>query len=204
MVCKFCWKAVKKLNSVSVVVVDDEPIVRMDLKEILTGKSYHVVGEAGDGFEAIELCKNTHPDLILLDIKMPLLDGMSAARIIIEENLARAVMLITSYSDDTLVQKAKELGVSGYIVKPFNANSVIPSIVIAMESASRLKRLQTEKDSMSDEIEKRKLIEKAKGLVMQRRSITEKEAYDYIREVSKARNLSMKRVSEIILIQYGE
>lgn len=193
----------KNQNGISVVIVDDEPIVRMDLKEILLSKNYNVVGEAGDGFEAIEICKKFRPNLILMDIKMPLLDGLSAAKIIIDEKLAGTVMLITSYSDDALVEKAKQLGVSGYLVKPFNAKAIIPSVAIAMETSSRLKQMEDEKESMADEIEKRKLIEKAKGLVMQNQSMTEKEAYDYIRELSRAKNVSMKRIAEIILIQYG-
>ena len=194
----------KNQNGTSIVIVDDEPIVRMDLKEILCSKNYNVVGEAGDGFEAIEICKDKRPDLVLLDIKMPLLDGLSAAKIILNEELADTVMFITSYSDDALLEKAKKLGASGYLVKPFNAKSVIPSIVMARESALRIKQLKAEKDNMADEIEKRKLVEKAKGLIMQKQSMTEKSAYDYIRELSRSKAVSMKRIAEIILIQYGE
>lgn len=192
------------MKNISVVIVDDEPIVRMDLKEMLSCKHHDVVGEAGDGFEAIELCKKTHPDLVLLDIKMPLLDGMSAAKIIVDDNLADTVMLITSYSDDDLVQNAKNIGVSGYIVKPFSMSSIIPSIIIAMELSTRIRELKREKDNIADEIEKRKLIEKAKGLVMKNKSLTEEEAYTYIRELSRAKNISMKKIAEIILIQYGD
>lgn len=187
----------------TVVVVDDEPIVRLDLREILESKGYVVTGEAGDGFEAVELCKRLHPALALLDIKMPLLDGLSAARIILEEKLAGTVMLITSYSDDELVRKAREIGVSGYVVKPFGAGAVIPAIEIALESSARLNRAQAEKAGLADEIERRKAVEKAKGLVMEHEGMTEQQAYDYIRQLSREKNLSMKRIAEMLLIHYG-
>ena len=109
-----------------VVIADDEAIIRLDLKEQLQQHGYEVVGQAGDGFDAISLCKQHAPDLVLLDIKMPLLDGLSAAKVIIEENLAGCVVLSTAYSDDNFIKTAKELGVMGYVVKPIDQKSLIP------------------------------------------------------------------------------
>lgn len=194
----------KTKNSVNIVIVDDEPIVRMDLKEILHCRNYCVVGEAGEGFEAIEVCKKKKPDLVLMDIKMPLLDGLSATQIIIEEKLAGIVMLLTSFSDDCFIEKATKFGVSGYLSKPFSAKNVIPAIAVALASNEMRKKIQNEKDSMADELEKRKLIERAKGLIMQKKSMTENEAYNFIRELSRKKNASMKRIAEIVLIQYGD
>ncbi len=137
-------------DGIRVVIADDEPITRMDLKELLSGEGYQVVGEAADGFDAVEVCKQARPDLVLMDIKMPLLDGLSAAKIVYEENLADTVMMLTAYSEREFVDQAKDVGVAGYLVKPIDEKSLIP-----------------------------------------------------IRKLSQTKNLSMRRVAEIILMKSG-
>jgi len=113
-----------KDNKLNILIADDEPITRMDLRELLQESGYNVVAEAGDGFDAVEACKKHHPDLVLMDIKMPYLDGLSASRLIIEENLADAVVLLTAYGEKEFVEEAKAIGISGYLVKPINAKSL--------------------------------------------------------------------------------
>lgn len=182
-----------------VVIVDDEPITRMDLKELLEDKGYQVVGEAGDGFDAIEACKTLKPDLVLMDIKMPLLDGLSAARIMNEEHCGATIVLLTAYSEREFINSAKEIGVSGYLVKPIDEKSIIPSIELAVARSREIQNLQKDIAKVEKRLESRTMIEKAKGKIMARDGITEQEAYDFIRKLSQGKNLSMLRVSEIIL-----
>lgn len=188
---------------ICVVIADDEPITRMDLKEILEDAQYEVVGEAADGFDAVEICKEAKPDLILMDIKMPLLDGLSAAKIIFEEDLADTVILLTAYSEREFVNQAKHIGVSGYIVKPIDEKSLIPNIEVSVARSREMKKLRRDIKEVSERLENRRIIEKAKGLIMEQQGMTEQEAYDYIRNLSLVKNLSMKRVAEIILLKTG-
>ncbi|MEM1485463.1 response regulator [Oscillospiraceae bacterium PP1C4] len=190
-------------EKIRVVIADDEPITRMDLKEILECEQYDVVGEAADGFDAVERCKQLHPDLVLMDIKMPLLDGLSAARIIFEENLVDTVILLTAYSEREFVNEAKTVGVSGYLVKPIDEKSLIPNIELSVARSQEIKKLKKDMEKVSERLENRGIIEKAKGQIMARQNLGEQEAYDYIRNLSLTKNLSMRRVSEIILMKNG-
>ena len=190
-------------EGIRVIIADDEPITRMDLKELLTGEGYQVVGEAADGFDAVEICKQTRPDLVLMDIKMPLLDGLSAAKIIYEEGLADTVMMLTAYSEREFVEHAKDVGVAGYLVKPIDEKSLIPSIELAVARSKDMKKLRKDIQKVSERLENRSIIEKAKGQVMAQQGMTEQEAYEYIRKLSQAKCLSMRRVSEIILMKSG-
>lgn len=191
-------------EGISVVVIDDEPITRMDLKEMLESKGCNVLGEAGDGFDAIELCRKKNPDLVLLDIKMPLLDGISAAKIIHDEGLAETVVLLTAYNEKEFIEGAKRSGVGGYLVKPIDEKSLIPSIELAVARSREMKKLQRDFEEVTDRLESRKIIEKAKGKIMSQSNLNEQDAYDYIRNISKKKDISMKRVAEIILIKAGE
>ncbi|MGB4658822.1 MAG: response regulator [Mobilitalea sp.] len=191
-------------KGISVVVIDDEPITRMDLKEMLEGKGCNVLGEAGDGFDAIELCRKNNPDLVLLDIKMPLLDGISAAKIIHDEGLAETVILLTAYNEKEFIEGAKKSGVGGYLVKPIDEKSLIPSIELAIARSREMKELKHNFEEVSNRLESRKTVEKAKGLIMSQNNLSEQDAYDYIRNISKKKEISMKRVAEIILIKAGE
>lgn len=186
-----------------VVIADDEPITRMDIKEILTEKGYEVIGEVADGFDAVEICKAQKPDLVLMDIKMPLLDGLSAARIMTEEGVDAAVVLLTAYSEREFIEGAKELGVSGYLVKPIDEKSLIPSIELAVARNREMRRLQRDIAKVSERLENRSIIEKAKGRIMERDGISEQDAYDFIRKLSLTKGMSMRRIAEILLLQTG-
>ncbi len=190
-------------NETSIVIIDDEPITRMDLREMLENAGYHILGEAADGFDAIELCRERLPDLVLMDIKMPLLDGLSAAKIINEENLAGTVILLTAYNEKEFVNGAKQNGVSGYLIKPIDETRLVPNIELAVARSMELKMLKKEFEKVSERLENRRLIEQAKGIVMKNKGLCEQEAYDYIRKLSQMKNISMKRVSEIILTNVG-
>ena len=190
-------------DGISVVIADDEPISRMDLKELLSEGGYTVLSEVSDGFDAVEQCKLYHPDLVILDIKMPFLDGISAAKIIYEEELADTIIMLTAYSEREFVEQAKGYGVSGYLVKPIDEKSLVPSIGLAVARSRELKRVREDLAKVSERLESRSVIEKAKGIIMQEQGMTEQEAYDYIRKLSLDKHLSMRRVAEIILMKSG-
>ena len=184
---------------IRVVIADDEPITKMDLNELLSEAGYEVVGEASDGFDAVEICRKKHPDLVLMDIKMPLLDGLAAAKIIRSENLAETVMMMTAYSEREFVEQAKDCGVGGYLVKPIDEKSLIPNIEVAVNRSREIGKLRKDIEKVNGRLESRAVTEKAKGLLMEEQKMTEQEAYDYIRKLSQTKHLSMKRVAEMIL-----
>ena len=186
-----------------VVIADDEPITRMDIKEILEEKGYEVIGEAADGFDAVELCKTKKPELVLMDIKMPLLDGLSAARIMMEEDVDAAIVLLTAYSEREFIDSAKDLGISGYLVKPIDEKSLIPSIELAVARNQEMRKLRRDIAKVSERLENRSIIEKANGRIMERDGISEQEAYDFIRKLSLLKGMSMRRIAEILLLQTG-
>lgn len=188
-----------KDNKLNILIADDEPITRMDLRELLQESGYNVVAEAGDGFDAVEACKKHHPDLVLMDIKMPYLDGLSASRLIIEENLADAVVLLTAYGEKEFVEEAKAIGISGYLVKPINAKSLIPTIELLFKHIHEIKKLRRDINEISERFENRTIIEKAKGRVMEELSMTEEEAYRYIKNLSLCKSISMRHVADLIL-----
>ena len=191
------------MSRIRVVIADDEPITRMDLKELLSAQGYQVVGEAADGFDAIEMCRQTQPDLVLLDVKMPLLDGLSAARIIYEEDIAETIIMLTAYSEWEFVKTARDQGVAGYLVKPLGESSLVPSIELAVARSKEMRQLKKDIRQVTDRLESRTVIEKAKGLLMAQEGMTEQSAYDYIRKLSLSKKLSMRRVAEIILMRSG-
>lgn len=191
----------KTEHALRIVIADDEPITKMDLRELLDGSGYEVVGEASDGFDAVEACRKYKPDLALLDIRMPYLDGLSAAKIIFQEKLADTIILLTAYTDPEFIESAKECGVSGYLVKPYYEKSLIPSIELAVSRSREMQRIRVEVEKAQERLESRVIIEKAKGLIMMRDHKSEEEAYNYIRQISQQKHLSMKRVSEMILVR---
>lgn len=183
-----------------VVIADDEPITRMDLSEMLKEAGYDVVGEASDGFDAIELCRKTRPNLILMDIKMPLLDGLKASKIINNENLADCIVLLTAYSGKEFIEEAKSAGVMGYVIKPINEKSLLPAIEIAMSKSEEISEIKNESLKNKESLEDRKKIEKAKGILMKAENITEAEAYSKIRKISMDKRCQMKNIAEIIIL----
>lgn len=183
-----------------IVVTDDEPITRMDLSEILKEEGYDVVGQASDGFDAVELCRKVRPDLVLMDVKMPILDGIKASKVIINENLALSVVLLTAYSGIEFIEQAKEVGVMGYIVKPINSKNLIPTIEIAISKGKEIKRINENVEKLNDQLEARKLIERAKGILMDKDKICDHEAYNKIRKLSMDKSSSMKKIAHAIIL----
>jgi len=188
-------------NALRVIIADDEPITRMDLRELLENAGYVIVAEAMDGVEAIESCKEHRPDLVLMDIKMPFLDGISGAKIIQDENLADTVILLSAYSEKKFIDEAKYAGVSGYLIKPIDEKSLIPSIELAVARSHSMIKLRNDMGKISERLENRGIIERAKGIIMTQESMTEQQAYDYIRKLSCDKSLSMRRIAEIILMK---
>jgi len=183
-----------------IVIADDEPITRMDIREMLEEAGYDVVGEASDGFDAIEMCKKFLPNIVIMDIKMPLLDGINASKIIIQENLADGIILLSAYSDANFVEKAKEAGVIGYLVKPLDNKSLIPAVEVALAKATEIKDIKANMINVQKKLEARKVIEKAKGILMSEQGITEEEAYSMIRNLSMKKRVTMEDISEIIIM----
>ena len=183
----------------SVVIADDEAITRKDLKERLELNGYNVVGEAMDGFDAVELCREKKPDFVLLDIRLPLLDGLGAAKIIHDEELSGCIIMITAYTDDKYIEKANDIGVMGYIVKPFQDSTVFPNIEIAIKRSKELNNLKEQLVNEKKKLRERKIIEQAKGIIMEQNSLNEKEAYEYIRMLSMNKRKSMGSIAEIIV-----
>lgn len=185
-----------------VVIADDEGITRADLRERLELKGYEVAGEAADGFDAIELCRRIKPELVLLDIKMPMLDGLSAAKVIHEQELAGCIVMLTAYSDSEFVKKAGELGVMGYVVKPIDDRHLIPTLEIALERSGEVQSLKRQLTKKEQQLEERKVVDKAKGLLMKSSGIGEKEAYEYLRTLSMNKRSSMKDIAEMIIMSH--
>lgn len=186
--------------SKKIVIADDEPITRMDIREMLEEAGYVVVGEASDGFDAIEICKKHLPNIVIMDIKMPLLDGINASKIIIQEGLADGIILLSAYSDTNFVEKAKDAGVIGYLVKPLDNKSLIPAVEVAMSKSNELKEMKNNMINIEKKLEARKLIEKAKGILMTQQGISEEEAFSMIRNLSMKKRVTMKDIAGIIIM----
>lgn len=183
-----------------IVIVDDEPITRMDIREMLEEAGYNVVGEASDGFDAIEMCKKYLPNIVIMDIKMPLLDGINASKIIMEERLADGIILLSAYSDTNFIEKAKNAGVLGYLVKPLDNKSLVPTVEVVMSQALEIKKIKDNMNNMEKKLEARKVIEKAKGILMKQQGVTEDDAYSMIRDLSMKKRVKMEDIAEIIIM----
>lgn len=186
-----------------VVVAEDEAIIRLDVVEILTEAGYDVVGEAGDGESAVRLVEETRPDLVVMDIKMPVLDGISAAERIGRARLA-PVVLLTAFSDRDLVERARDAGAMAYVVKPFSAADLLPAVEIALSRHLEIAALEDEVADLTERFETRKRVERAKGLLQTRMGLTEPEAFRWIQKTSMDRRLTMREVADAVLQQVGE
>jgi response regulator NasT len=186
---------------VRIVIADDESIIRMDLREMLMHLGYDVIGEAADGRTAIDLARKLQPDLVVMDIKMPDLDGIEAAARLTRERLA-PVVLLTAYSEQNLIGRAKSAGVSGYLVKPFRESELMPVIELALARFRDLQRLEQEVEDLKDALETRKLIERAKGILMELHGLSEADAFNRMRRASMDSRKSMREVAEAILLTY--
>lgn len=182
----------------TVIVAEDEALIRLDLVELLTEEGYDVVGEAGDGEEAVKLARELEPDLVIMDVKMPKMDGISAAEIIAEERIAPVVML-TACSQRDLVERAREAGAMAYVVKPFGASDVIPAIEIAMGRFQEIKAIEDELVSLEERLESRKVIDQAKGILQQDLGLTEPEAFRWIQKTAMDLRKSMRDVAEGVI-----
>lgn len=185
-----------------VLIADDDPIIRLDLKQMLENLGYQVVAEAEDGLQAVEQAKAKQPDVCLLDVKMPALDGIDAATQIAEEGIAPAVLL-TAYSDQELIERAKEAGVFGYLVKPFKPSDLAPAIEVARGRFEATQVLNKEVSDLTERLEARKSIEKAKGILMADHGLPEGEAYRRIQTQSMNARKSMKEIADAIILARG-
>ncbi|NYI76580.1 response regulator NasT [Nocardioides panzhihuensis] len=185
----------------TVVIAEDEVLIRMDLKEMLTEEGYDVVGEAGDGKAAIELTTEHRPDLVILDVKMPVLDGIAAAEAIARDRIAPVVML-TAFSQRELVERARDAGAMAYLVKPFNITDLVPAIELAVSRFQELAQLEKEVAGLTDRLETRKAVDRAKGILQEGLTLSEPEAFRWIQKTAMDLRLSMRQVAEGV-IEHG-
>lgn len=183
-----------------VIVAEDESVIRLDIVEMLREVGYDVVGEAGDGESAVRLAEELRPDLVVMDIKMPKLDGISAAEKIAKASIA-PVVLLTAFSQKELVERARDAGAMAYVVKPFTAADLVPALEIAQSRYQEIQALESEIADMTDRFETRKLVERAKGLLISNMGLTEPEAFRWIQKTSMDRRLTMREVAETVLNQ---
>ena len=181
---------------------EDEVLIRMDLAEMLTEEGYVVAGEAGDGEQAVELARRLHPDLVIMDIKMPKVDGITAATSIVEERIAPVVML-TAFSQRELIEQARDAGAMAYLVKPFARHELVPAIELAVSRFAEKRALEDEVATLSERLETRKVVDRAKGLLMTKMGLTEPESFRWIQKTSMDRRLTMREVADAVIEQVG-
>jgi len=189
------------LERTRVIIADDESIIRMDVREMLTNLGYLVVGEVGDGRSAVNLARELKPDIVVMDIKMPGMDGIEAAKILTEEKIS-PVLLLTAYSQRDLVERAKEAGVAGYIVKPFQESDLAPAIEVALARFREFRALEQEVEDLQEALETRKLVDRAKGILMDTQGLKESEAFRKIQKMSMNTRKPMKQVAEAIILAH--
>src|SRR4030088_784705 len=189
------------MSDTRILLAEDETITRMDLREMLENLGYTVVGEAGDGEAAVNLARSLKPDLVLMDIKMPGVDGISAAQTLSEEHLT-PVLLLTAYNDKEFVARAVDAGVMGYLVKPFAEAQLKPAIEVALERWREIRQIQQDLAQTQETLETRKLVERAKGVLMDSQSLKEAEAFRRSQRLSMNSRKSMREVAEAILLAH--
>lgn len=183
---------------VRVVIAEDEAIIRLDLRETLTEEGYDVVGETGRGDEAVTLVRDLQPDLAILDIKMPGMDGIAAAREIAQGRKA-AVLILTAFSQTDLVHQAADAGAMNYLVKPFQKSALIPAIEVALSRFAEVRALEQESEELRDQLETRRLVHRAQGLLQDRYAMSENDAFSFIQRTAMRLRVRMKVVAEQIL-----
>jgi AmiR/NasT family two-component response regulator len=181
-----------------VLIAEDEALIRLDLKEMLEEEGYEVVGEAGDGETAVSLAEQLRPDLVILDVKMPVMDGIAAAERIAGARVA-PVVILTAFSQRDLVERARAAGAMAYLVKPFQKKDLLPTIEMAASRFAEIVALENEVSDLADRLETRKLVERAKGVLMEKQGMTEPEAFRWIQRTAMDRRTSMKIVATAVL-----
>jgi len=186
-----------------VVVAEDESLIRIDIVETLEDNGFEVVGQAADGEKAVALVEELCPDLVVMDVKMPLLDGISAAAIISKKKLA-PVVLLTAFSQRELVERAAEAGALAYVVKPFTPSDLIPAIDIALSRYQQIEALEDEVSDLAERLETRKVLDRAKGILNNTMGLPEPEAFRWIQKASMDRRLTMREVAQTVIDQLAE
>jgi len=181
-----------------VLIAEDEALIRLDLAEMLREEGYEVVGEAADGEQAVELAAQLKPDLVILDVKMPKMDGIEAASKITGERIA-PVVILTAFSQRELVERARDAGTMAYLVKPFAKRDLVPAVELAVSRFAELQALESEVADLADRLETRKLIDRAKGLLMTSQGLTEPEAFRWIQRTAMDRRVTMKSVAQAVI-----
>ena len=181
-----------------VVIAEDVALIRLDLAEMLRDEGYQVVGEAGDGQEAVDLAESLRPDLVIMDVKMPRRDGIDAAAEIAAKRIA-PIVILTAFSQRDLGATARDAGAMAYLVKPFSISDLIPAIEVALSRFAEITELEREVADLGERLETRKLVERAKGLLQARHAMTEPEAFSWMQRAAMDRRTSMKRVAEVVL-----
>ncbi len=184
--------------TIRVVIAEDEAIIRMDLRETLEEEGYDVVGETGRGDEAVELVRGLRPDLAILDIKMPGMDGIEAARIIAGEKIC-GILILTAFSQREVIEQARDVGALAFLVKPFQKSDLVPAIEVAIGRFGELRNLSGEIDALGEQLATRKLIDRAKGVLMDRHAMSEQEAFTYIQREAMRNRRKMRDVSSDLL-----
>lgn len=182
-----------------IIVAEDDTLIRMDLKEELLRQGYLVVGDVGDGESAVNLTRELRPDLVVMDIRMPQMDGIAAAEVLTREGLA-PVVLLTAFSDQELIERAKEAGVVHYVTKPWKQSDLRPAIEIALNRFQEFRVMEGKVKDLEERLATRKVVEQAKGLLMQKQGLTEQEAFRRIQKLSMNNRKSMREVAEAILL----
>ncbi len=193
-------QAEEQVPARTVVVAEDEALIRLDIVEILKDQGFDVVAETDNGKTAVELAQKHRPNLVLMDVKMPIMDGITAAEEIAKEQIA-PVVLLTAFSQKELVDRAVDAGAMAYVVKPFTPNDLIPAIEVAMSRYEQIRALEKEVGTIRDQFETRKLVDRAKSLLITKMNLTEPEAFRWIQKTSMDRRLSMREVSDTIIKQ---
>lgn len=190
------------MDSLRIVIADDEPIIRLDLRKTLENMGHQVVAEAGDGAKAVEVARDLKPDIVILDIKMPELDGIDAAKLITTEGIA-PVLLLTAYSQKDLVDRAKDAGVFAYLVKPFKEADLLPAMEIAISRYEEFIELENEVSDLENKLDTRKAVDRAKGILMDQYGLKEQEAFRRIQVQSMNTRKSMREIAEAIIIAHS-
>ena len=184
--------------AVRVVIAEDEAIIRLDLKETLEEEGYEVVGETGRGDEAVKLVREHQPDIAILDIKMPGLDGLQAAREITKERNA-AVLILTAFSQRDLIEQARDAGALAYLVKPFQRSELIPAVEVALGRFQEMRALEAEVKGLEDQLETRRLVDRAKGLLMDKHGLSENDAFSFIQKTAMRERSTMKSIAQQVI-----